>query len=179
MIKIKQFIKKVLRLAKRIIKAIIYRVPSFFKSIIKRFKKPGKNIPFYNKIDEIISNIPSSNGSNYYKKANLTIGIITDEYMFNYYKDAVTLKYITYNEYKKTVKDIDILLFISCWRGMQNNDWRGMSSEIGRARVVEVMKYAKKLGKKVLFQTIEDPSNYEVFLPIAKVQIIFSQLIVT
>ena len=125
------------------------------------------NMEFYNDIDNLIKNIPASNGSNYYDKINIKIGIITDEYMFNYYKDAVELIYIDYDNYKEELKDVDLLLFVSCWHGMKNNDWRGMTSKEGVNRVIEVFQYAKSLKLKTIFQTIEDPSNYNVFLPIA------------
>lgn len=150
---------------------------SFFDNYLLSMFRRGKNsiihgrkvnMEFYNDIDNLIKNIPNSNGSNYYKKMNIKIGIITDEYMFNYYKDAVELVYIDYNNYQEEIKNIDLLLFVSCWHGMKNNDWRGMTSKEGIDRVIEVFKFAKSLKIKIIFQTIEDPSNYSVFLPIAK-----------
>lgn len=145
------------------------RLPAIKRKIIVWIKnEPKINMNFYNDIDNLIKNIPVSNGSNYYNKFQLKIGIITDEYMFNYYKDAVELIYISYSDYKKTINQVDMVLFVSCWHGINNNDWKGMTSEIGRSKVIEVLEYAKEQNKKVIFQTIEDPSNYEVFLPIAK-----------
>lgn len=163
-------IYKILRKIKNIKTSIFSnRLPAIKRKIIVRLKnEPKINIDFYNNIDDLIKNIPVSNGSNYYNKIRVKIGIITDEYMFNYYKDAVELIYIPYLEYKEIVDKVDIVLFVSCWHGMNNNDWKGMTSEAGRNRAIEVLEYAKKKNKKVIFQTIEDPSNYEVFLPIAK-----------
>lgn len=161
---------KMLRKIKNIKNSIFNnRLASLNRKIVAKIKnEPKINMEFYNNIDNLIKNIPVSNGSNYYNKIQLKIGIITDEYMFNYYKDAVELMYIPYSNYKEIVSQVDMVLFVSCWHGMNNNDWRGMTSEIGRNKVIEVLEYAKKQNKKVIFQTIEDPSNYEVFLPIAK-----------
>ncbi len=161
---------KILRKIKNLKNSIFTnRLPSFNRKVVAKIKnEPKVNMNFYKNIDNLIKNIPNSNGSNYYNKIGIKIGIITDEYMFNYYKDATQLIYISYLNYKEIINQADIVLFVSCWHGMNNNDWKGMTSEAGRNRVIEVLEYAKKQNKKVIFQTIEDPSNYEVFLPIAK-----------
>ena len=167
---IKRILAKILRRLRNILKTIIFnRLPAIIKKIKAKIKKYQKiNMNFYNHIDDLIKQIPDSNGSNYYEKFKVRIGIITDEYMYNYYKDAVELVYIPYVSYKETIEQVDIVMFVSCWHGMNNNDWRGMTSEAGKNKVIEVLDYAKKQNKKVIFQTIEDPSNYETFLPIAK-----------
>ena len=168
--KIKSFLKKIIFKVKKISNSIIHnRILSFGRKILKKiFYKKQINMDFYNSIDELIANIPESNGSNYYQKIDLKIGIITDEYMYNYYKDAVNLVYIDGNNYKNDIDSADILLFVSCWHGMNNDDWRGMTSSEGIKHVISAFKYAKKSNKKTIFQTIEDPSNYELYLPIAK-----------
>ncbi len=170
----KRWIKKIcypiLKLIKRIkIKLFNNGIYSIISRVKKIFlHKLSENIIFFDNLQKIVNNIPDSNGSNYYNKINIKIGIITDEYMFNYYKDSVDLVYISYDNYKEIVDCVDVVLFVSCWRGIKNNDWRGMSTEIGRKKVIDVFKYAHSLNKKTIFQTIEDPSNFELFLPIAK-----------
>lgn len=165
--------RKIIKLLRKVknLKSSIFsnRLLSFNRRIANKIKnEPKINMDFYNNIDDLIKDMPNSNGSNYYNKTQIKVGIITDEYMFNYYRDAVQLVYIPYASYKETVNQVDIVLFVSCWHGMYNNDWRGMTSEIGKNKVIEVLEYTKEQNKKVIFQTIEDPSNYEVFLPIAK-----------
>ncbi len=168
--RIKSFCYPILKIAKRVKVRLIdnglYTITNKVKRIFMH--RLNKNIKFYNDLENIVKNIPSSNGSNYYNKLDAKIGIITDEYMFNYYKDAVNLVYIDYKDYKQIVDNVDMVLFVSCWKGMKNNDWRGMSTETGRNKVIEVLEYAKSLNKKTIFQTIEDPSNFDLFLPIAK-----------
>lgn len=131
-------------------------------------KKKTYSRKFYDRIPKYISNISSSNGSNYYKKSEITVGIITDEYMYNYYKDAINLKYITYQGYKDIIDNVDLVLFVSCWKGMNNNDWKGMTQGQIQNRVIEIFEYAKSKNIKTIFQTIEDPSNFNIFVPIAK-----------
>lgn len=165
--------RKIIKLLRKIknIKDSIFsnRLNSINRKIVKTIKNDPKiNMDFYNNIDNLIKKIPDSNGSNYYNKLKVKIGIITDEYMFNYYRDAVELVYIPYSSYKEAIEQVDFVLFVSCWHGMYNNDWRGMTSEAGRNRVIEVLEYARNENKKIIFQTIEDPSNYDTFLPIAK-----------
>lgn len=167
--KAKMQLKRVLKKIKRIIKGILYRLSSFLEKIKRLFLfKPKLNTEFYNNIDTLIKDIPTSKELNYYQKIDIKIGIITDEYMYNYYKDAVNLIYIPYSNYKNVINNVDLVLFVSCWHGMDNDDWRGMTSDIGPNKVIEAFNYAKSKKKKVVFQTIEDPSNYEIYLPIAK-----------
>jgi SAM-dependent methyltransferase len=154
-------------------------------SILKKFLlfpiKFLKNVPLLLKTflqerrkKELISFaefIPESNGSSFYKKVDLNVAIVTDEFMFNYYKDALNLGYVNYDNYKEIINDsTDIVLFVSCWRGMQNDDWRGigLGDENMLNKLFEIFDYGRIHGAKVVFQTIEDPSNYNVFLPIAK-----------
>lgn len=160
---------RIIRKINRIKSGIANRLPSLTRKVKSNvFFEPKINMDFFETIDNQIANISESKSSNYYDKIDLKIGIITDEYMYNYYKDAVDLLYIPYNSYKEAIDKVDILLFVSCWHGMDNNDWRGMTSEIGPNKVIEAFNYAKSQNKKVIFQTIEDPSNYETYLPIAK-----------
>ncbi len=166
---LKIFIKKILNKIKRIIRGGLFRLNSFSSKIQKKIKAKSKvNMNFYNNIDNLIYNIPKSSKSSYYNKIDIKVGIITDEYMYNYYKDAVNLIYISYSDYEKVIKKVDIVLYVSCWHGMNNNDWRGITSESGKEKIINVLNYAKRCNKKVIFQTIEDPSNYETYLPIAK-----------
>lgn len=115
----------------------------------------------------LIEPIRDSTGSEYYTKIARKAGIITDEYMYNYYKDAMTFEYIAADSYKEQIDngELSFILFVSCWNGMQDGDYR---SESGRERVVEVFEYAKRAGIPTVFQTIEDPTNYLKFLDIAK-----------
>lgn len=115
----------------------------------------------------LIEPVKDSNGSSYYSKLDMKAGIITDEYMYNYYKDALDFEYIAPDSYESQLEhgDLSFVLFVSCWHGM---DGGGYGGEGGRKKVIEVFEHAKALGIPTIFQTIEDPTNYLTFLDIAK-----------
>lgn len=138
----------------------------------KEYQKNNFNKVLNNKLINLIKNIPDSNGSRYYKKIDLKIAIITDEFMYNYYKDAVNLVYINYFDYKNIMEnnDVDIFMFVSCWNGVEDNDWRGgiPLAPLKIDRIYEVIDWYKAKGIPTVFQSIEDPSNYVSFKNIAK-----------
>ncbi|MBD3667299.1 MAG: glycosyltransferase, partial [Kangiella sp.] len=116
--------------------------------------------------------INTSNGIKLYKKQPYSVAIITDEYMFNFYKDVfqetVYLTPDNYNE-KLDSHNFDIILYVSCWKGLKNDEWRGIKfREKPSSALTEILSYAKENDIKTVFQTIEDPSNFEYFLPIAQ-----------
>lgn len=130
-------------------------------------KIPQQNFELYENFANLTEKISESNGSSYYKKADLTIGIITDEFMYNYYKDSAHFLAIGHDNYKELVDNagLDLLIYVSCWRGMYNNDWYG--DEL-HGEIPGVIRYANDRNITTIFQTIEDPTNYERYLPIAK-----------
>ncbi|MFR8038960.1 MAG: methyltransferase domain-containing protein [Anaerovoracaceae bacterium] len=134
----------------------------------KAYENISINSNFYKNIEEITKEIKDSNGSGYYKKTDLKVGIITDEFMFNYYKDSLNLIYLSPVNYKEVIdkEDIEFVLFVSCWHGMYGNE--DYSGEIKRNTIIDIFHYAQDNKIPVVFQTIEDPTNYNVFLKIAK-----------
>ncbi|WP_329383453.1 glycosyltransferase [Anaerofustis sp. HA2171] len=132
---------------------------------ISTIEKTNEHI--YEDLDGFLNDFPYSNQCDYYKKSDMYIGIITDEFMFNYYKDAVNLMAITPDNYKELIdqKKVDCLLYVSCWHGMVDDEWYG---EERHKKICDVFDYANKQGIPTIFQTIEDPISYDRFLPIAK-----------
>jgi hypothetical protein len=120
---------------------------------------------------EILSKIPDSNGSSYYKNSGLDIAIITDTFAYKYFEDAANLHYVNKENYKDVLgrKKIDMLLFVTCWYGMKNNDWVGIAGDpIVKQKTLEIFNHAKKRKIPVVFWSKEDPTNYEIFLEYAK-----------
>jgi SAM-dependent methyltransferase len=160
--------RKVIRIIKKIKKMyllpsrIFQKIKSTYFHLINHLKRK--------KLLKLASKMPESNGSSYFKKLDIDIGIITDEFQYNYYKDAAHLHYINFSNYKDTIdKGIDFLLFITTWVGMRGNDWKGLSSnENKRNELFQIFEYAKSQNVKVVFQSKEDPSHYKEFLPIAE-----------
>lgn len=116
--------------------------------------------------------LPVSNGSRYHRKIDLKVGIITDEYMFNFYRDVFSeifyLSPSNYEEIMSTVK-LDIVIYVTSWKGLRDEEWRGINFRPKPAAALEtILELARKDGANLVFQSIEDPSNFEYFLPIAK-----------
>lgn len=132
------------------------------------YRNENYNKSLNNKLLKLASNIPDSNGSRYFEKIDKNIGIVTDEFMYNYYKDCVNLIYISSFKYKEIIENskIDMFLFVSCWRGMEGNDWRGRRKQ--ENIISKIIKLCRSKNIPTLFQSIEDPSNYNVFINIAK-----------
>ena len=129
-------------------------------------------LEFLESYEQRIASIADSNGSGYYRKSKLRVGIITDSFMYNYYDGAVDLVYVTPKGYEEIIDSgIDALLYVSCWLGMREPDSEGLY-EYRPKRAVElvpqIFAFAKQRGIPCLFQTIEDPPSYKLYLPIAK-----------
>ena len=126
----------------------------------------GRMTDLHRRLIEAAADLPRSNGSGYYERSPLRFAIVTDEFMYNYYKDALNLQYVSPENYREVLgSGVDAFLYVSGWYGMQNKDW---TESVQRERLPEVLRHARTLGIKIIFQTIEDPSNYEKFLPYAR-----------
>lgn len=124
---------------------------------------------------QMAASIPESNGCGYYEKGSIKVGVITDDFMYNYYADAVDLVYLTPEDYRNqiTSSHIDVVLYVSCWRGMRPPDENGLYEYAANAQgalkvVPEIFSFARSRGVTTIFQTIEDPPSYNLYLPIAK-----------
>ncbi|MDI3410722.1 hypothetical protein QKW52_12160 [Bacillus sonorensis] len=58
------------------------------KEAYLKFLKKNHKKGYYDEIQEQIKQLPDSNGSRYYKKLDLQIGIIADEFLFKSLEDA-------------------------------------------------------------------------------------------
>jgi spore maturation protein CgeB len=118
-----------------------------------------------------LNKILGSNGSSYYKKFDFNIGVITDDLAFDYFNNSANFVYIGSNNYKKVLdnNDIDMLMFISCWRGMDNEDLRGIAyNQKIRNKVIEIFNYAKNKRIPVVYWSKEDPAHYDIYHEFSK-----------
>lgn len=124
---------------------------------------------FLEQLRPVLDSMPQSNGSRYYKKINVKIAIIADEFLFDSFKDIAEFVYITPDDYEQHIDETDFLFVASAWRGL-HNEWRLMATEGTETNVVlhEAITAYKDAGKTVVFYSKEDPPNYDHFLPIAK-----------
>jgi len=125
-----------------------------------------------NKYIDIINSIADSNGCRYYQKIDCKIGIICDEFYYDFIKEAANFIYITPNNWKTVIDNgIDVFLFVSTWRGL-DNVWKGLGSitrtDKNKETAFELLEYCKNNSIVTIFYSKEDPPNYEVFLEYAK-----------
>lgn len=149
-------------------RGVIRRIPSLVKRILPK-RRPRASVaapPI--PVLELIEGMADSNGCAYYDRADLRVGIITDEFMYNYYKDAVELVYLTPSNHDELLEsgELDMVLYVSCWRGLAGEEWLG--DTIQHYLIPRILEHARSLGIPTVFQTIEDPTNFEKFLPIAQ-----------
>ena len=125
----------------------------------------------FNKILREAAELPESDGVRFFNKFDLRIAVIADVYMYNYYKDVCkSVAYLTPENYKEILRGgIDLIIYTTCWRGVNNEEWKGVKyRDAPKAALDEILSLAKSLGIRAVFQSIEDPSNFEYFLPIAE-----------
>ncbi|MCI8441096.1 MAG: methyltransferase domain-containing protein [Provencibacterium sp.] len=127
------------------------------------------DIGYMSRIEQLLTQIPESNGGRYYKKHPYAIGIIADEFLFNSFKDAADFVFLTPDSWKKQMENTDFLLVVSAWKGM-DEEWRGAAVEGSEKRklIYEIIEAYRSSGKKTVFYSKEDPPNYEIYLEIAK-----------
>ncbi|MDO5031015.1 hypothetical protein [Corynebacterium sp.] len=123
-------------------------------------------------LSEMAASLPTSNGSRHYHKISARLGIITDEYMYNFYKDAFEeVIYLTPENYSRQLEDtpVDAILYVTCWKGLSDEEWKGVKFREKPATALDgILHWAKRHDVPTIFQSIEDPSNSDYFLPIAE-----------
>lgn len=143
------------------------------------YKKRMKSDPFYYlkfqdykrekallKFNKAINSIGKTNGSRYYKKKNLNVGIIADEFLYNSFKDVVNLEYISLNDYK--IKRYDFVIIASTWRGIDNS-WEGCAHPSNKKRdyMIDIIQEFNQINVPTIFYSKEDPVNYTFFKSLA------------
>ena len=125
---------------------------------------------YFENLKSFLDTMPKGNGNRYYEKFPVKIGIVADEFLINSYKDAADFIYLSPDNYEEHINEIDFLLVVSAWSGY-NDEWRYMANPESRKGklIIEIIKKVKKLGKKTVFYSKEDPPHYYDFLHIAKV----------
>lgn len=141
------------------------------KERIKESSEGSKYIDSFETLLNEAESIPDSNGSEYFTKHDFRVGVIGDVYMYNFYKDVfTTVHYLSPSNYSEVLaQGLDIIIYTTCWKGINNEEWRGVKfREKPKKALDAILVYAKENNVKTVFQTIEDPSNFEYFLPVAE-----------
>ncbi|NMH67665.1 glycosyltransferase [Bacillus sp. RO3] len=116
-----------------------------------------------------INQIPDSNGSKFYSKKDVKIGIIADEFLYQSFKGIAEFVYITQKNYKQYADQLDVFFIATTWRGL-NKEWRGLGNPQSKRRdeLREIINLYKEKDIKVVFFSKEDPVNYDLFVGIAQ-----------
>ncbi|MHA6964316.1 glycosyltransferase [Zobellella denitrificans] len=147
-----------------------YRLVST-KKLITESSEGSKYIESFRQILAEAEAIPDSNGSEYFTKHDYRVGVIGDVYMYNFYKDTfTTVHYLSPTNYHEILtQGLDIVIYTTCWKGINNEEWRGVKfRETPQKALDAILSYAKDNNIKTVFQTIEDPSNFDYFLEVAE-----------
>ncbi|WP_271399219.1 glycosyltransferase [Salinicoccus roseus] len=133
----------------------------------EKFDQEGK-VDFLNEISPYFTDLSKSNGSRYFEKLKLDIGIICDEFLYHSYKDVANFHYIN-AEGTGLGKHLDFLIVATTWKGIDES-WEQVASPRSgkRHRLMELITHAKEMGVPVAFYSKEDPVNYDLFKDIAK-----------
>ena len=107
----------------------------------------------------------------YYQRFNARIGIVCDVILYEALSPAADFVYVPPDEdWQNRVNGLDLLLVVSTWRGLHNDEWDGLG-RVGnsiRSRLIEIIEGCKARGINTVFYSKEDPPNYKVFLDFAK-----------
>lgn len=124
------------------------------------------------KLDKIINDFVPVNhqGSAIYNKIDVKIGIICDEFMFHSLNGTANIEYIKYDENINVNTDLDLLLVVTSWKGIDNS-WQYLANPDGKKRgiLIELIEKYKTANIPTVFYSKEDPVNYEKFVSIAAV----------
>lgn len=134
------------------------------------FREKHADTDYFKRIKSLIDQIPESNGSRFYDKINVNIGIIADEFLYNSFDGVANFYYITKDNYKKYTDKLDIFLLVTTWKGL-NMEWKGLGNpNIRKHRndMFEIISHYQSHGIKTVFYSKEDPVNYNVFVELAQ-----------
>lgn len=118
---------------------------------------------------QLAAGLPKSNGSRFYERLPLRVGIVADPFVLQNFEKTCQLVPMTPDTWQDALGSIDCLLVTSTWRGA-DGEWIGLGSfqTPQRRQLLDLMRTARSRGCPVLFYSKEDPPNYDIFLEYAK-----------
>ncbi|SDL25060.1 glycosyltransferase [Lacicoccus qingdaonensis] len=131
-----------------------------------KFDEMGREFAL-NKFLPALKKIPESNGSRFYKKLDLHVGIISDEFLYNAFMDVVNLEYISRNN--PHIKKYDFVIFATTWKGIDGS-WEGAGhpNNEKRKEMESLVDQFNDMDIPTVFYSKEDPVNFHLFKSLAK-----------
>jgi len=134
-----------------------------------KIKELGRQHALDKYIDVVEKNIiPESNGSTYFNKIDIKVGMIADEFLYESFKDVADITYISRKDL--TIDEtFDFVIFATTWRGIDNS-WIGAANPYSDARkdMLKLIEKYNEIGIKTVFYSKEDPVNYNLFKDMSK-----------
>ena len=120
-------------------------------------------------IDEQIADLPDHLGSKALVPHPVRVAIIADQFFYKSVEGVADFVPLHPDSWWKQVGEVDMLLITSAWRGL-DNEWFGLSrqSSIRNMLATQIVPTFRQAGVPVVFYSKEDPPNFSVFLPLAK-----------
>ncbi len=133
----------------------------------KLFNEEGKP-GLVEELEKLAEHVVESNGSRVFKKIDLDVGIICDEFLYEAYKDVVNLHYINYEKDNINI-DFDFVIIATTWKGIDGS-WQNVAKDKTEERhhLYELITELQARSIPTLFYSKEDPVNYDQFVEIAK-----------
>lgn len=119
---------------------------------------------------EQITELPATSAGIANRPFTTKIGIISDLFLFKSF-DGLADFYPIYPHNYQQHADIDILLLVSTWRGVDDVSWKGVTTKSSEKRTLlfdTILPFYRSLDIPVVFYSKEDPPNYNHFLPFAQ-----------
>lgn len=115
-------------------------------------------------------------GGRYYERSSLRIGLIADEFNVRYLSDAFDVILLNPDNYRDLLNShaLDLVLCMSSWRGagyiggVKIAEAAPFYGPAGRFLARTILAFARSCGVPTVFQSIEDPPSYKVFLDVAR-----------
>lgn len=116
------------------------------------YREEVADFEYFESIKPLLEMIPDSNGSRYYQKYKVNVGIIADEFLYQSYKDVANFYPITFSNYKNYKSKLDILLVVSTWKGL-DKAWEGLGNPSSRKReeAHKIIHFLKRIKFKRCF----------------------------
>lgn len=123
----------------------------------------------YQRILQMIEQVPQSNGSRVFSREDARVGIVADPFVLENFDPTCHLIPLFPDKWEKQIQNVDCILIVSAWKGTAG-EWAGLAkhnSEISRI-LIQLMQAGKNANLPVIFYSKEDPPNYAHFLPYAQ-----------
>ncbi|MET3196741.1 glycosyltransferase family 2 protein [Bacillus sp. OAE603] len=117
----------------------------------------------YSNHKKLLLEFPVSNGSKYYLRHTVKLGILSDDPFFHTYEPVAKTKRVTEQNYQTISEETDLLLIAFDLENLPA-EWNGLGSsksDVVRKKLVKIIQHFKSKSKKVVFYSLDDTDLYK------------------